>query len=374
MNPLLRLEKLGQSVWLDSLSRDLLRSGTLKNLMQRDGVTGVTSNPAIFEKAIGGSADYDDDIRRLSIEGKSPQRIYEELAVEDIREAADMLLPVYMRTKRNDGYVSLEVSPLLARNTDGTVDEARRLWAEVGRANVFIKIPGTREGLPAIAQCISEGININVTLLFGLARYREVMDAYANGLEKRRSLGKSLESIRSVASFFLSRIDVLVDEELEHRIAERRELSAAARPLLGRAAVASARIAYQIHKELVAAERFRGLEESGAHRQRLLWASTSTKNKAYSDVKYVEPLIGPETVNTMPMRTIDAYRHHGDPAARLEQDIESERAVRSRLAAVGIDLDDAASRLESEGIEKFAKPFRALMDALARKSAALHAA
>jgi transaldolase len=372
MNPLLRVQELGQSIWLDLLSRNLIRSGKLKKLIDSDGLSGVTSNPTIFEKAIGGSDDYDSDIRHLSDKGKSPRQIYEMLAVQDIQEACELFRQVHARSRGSDGYVSLEVSPLLAHDTDWTIREAQRLWTAADRSNMFIKIPATAEGVPAIAACIAEGININVTLLFGLRRYRQVVDAVMEGLERRLQLGHSLGTVRSVASFFLSRIDVLVDNQLEARSKQGGELADRARELRGRTAIASAKIAYQIHKELFGSKRFRKLEENGAHRQRLLWGSTSTKNKEYSDVKYVEALIGPYTINTIPMETLDAYRDHGDPAARLEENLESERSVLSDLDRLGVDLDWVSDQLESEGIQKFAQPFGKLLDEISKKAHVLH--
>jgi transaldolase/transaldolase/glucose-6-phosphate isomerase len=356
-NPLVTLEHLGQSIWLDLLGRTLIRSGQLKRLIEDDGLSGVTSNPTIFQKDIGESGAYDEDIHQLSEAGKSPAAIYEALTIGDIQEAADVLEIVHARTGGADGYVSLEVSPRLARDTGKTIEEAKRLWYAVNRPNVMIKIPGTIEGLPAIKACIAEGININITLLFGLPRYREVVDAYLSGLEDRVRRGGDLSRISSVASFFLSRIDVLIDPKLP----EGSELH-------GQVAIASAKLAYEIYEELFDSGRFRELERKGARRQRLLWASTSTKNKEDSDVKYVEALIGPETVNTMPMETLDAYRDHGNPSRRLDTHVGAAHSVMQELAAAGIDIADATQELEAEGIGKFVKSFNGLLQAVERKA------
>jgi transaldolase/glucose-6-phosphate isomerase len=363
-NPLRELESFGQSVWMDLLRRGMLRSGEFERLIAEDGVTGVTSNPAIFEKAIAGSHDYDEAIRILALKGQNEAEIYETLTVDDIRGAADCLRGVFDKTGGRDGFVSLEVSPHLARNTAGTRTEARRLWKTVDRPNLMIKVPGTREGLPAIRALTAEGININITLLFGLPRYGEVIEAYLSGLEDRAAQGQPLERIASVASFFLSRIDVLLDPELERIAAEGGESGPVAGRLIGRAAIASAKVAYAMYQEAFGAERFRALAEKGAHTQRLLWASTSTKNPAYSDVKYVEPLIGPETINTMPMETIDAYRDHGRPADRLADGLDEARADLAQLKAIGIDIDRITRQLEDEGVDKFNKPFDKLAETI----------
>ena len=369
-NPLLQLEALGQSIWLDFLSRGMLVSGELVSLIQEDGVSGVTSNPAIFEKAIAQSSDYDTAIRGLARKGLSVPEIYEELVVEDIRMTADLLRPVYDRREGGDGFVSLEVSPLLAHDTAGTLIEARRLWERVNRPNLFIKVPGTWEGIPAIRQLIGEGLNINVTLLFGLPRYRAVAEAYLDGLAERATRGLPLERVASVASFFLSRIDVLVDPLLEKIAQGGGERSREAAKLQGETAIACAKGARAMYQEILAGDRFTALAARGARAQRLLWASTGTKNPAYSDVKYIEPLIGPDTVNTAPLETIAAYRDHGQPALRLEQGLGEAKAVLDRLAGFGIDLDVVTQKLEDEGVEKFAKPFDSLMQALEQKRVA----
>ena len=365
-NPLKRLEGLGQSIWIDYIRRDLIGSGELARFIEQDGISGMTSNPAIFQKAILGSDDYDDDIRTMSDEGRSNLEIYETLIIQDVQNAADAFRSVYDRTDGVDGYVSLEVNPHLARDTEGTIEEARRLWAALDRPNVFIKVPATLEGLPAITQLIGEGINVNVTLLFGLPRYRETAEAYIRGLEMRARRGEPMTRVASVASFFVSRIDAMVDAMLDDLIAGDGAAAETARQLRGQTAVASAQGAYQIFKEIFHGDRFRELVEKDARPQRVLWASTSTKNPEYPDVKYVESLIGPETVNTAPIETIDAYRDHGDPATRIEDDVDGARAVLRELAEVGIDIDEVTQRLEDEGIEKFNEPFDKLIETLER--------
>ena len=291
-NPLVRLQEFGQSIWLDLIRRSMLTSGELKQLIDEDGLRGVTSNPAIFEKAMAGSTDYSAAIRSLALEGKTGDEIYRSLAIEDIQLGADEFRPLFDKLDGRDGFVSLEVSPQLARDTEGTIREARELWAALDRPNVFIKVPATVEGLEAIRRLIAEGINVNVTLLFGLERYRDVADAYIAGLEQRAAEGKPIDRVASVASFFLSRIDLLVDPQLEEKIKAGGKQGELAGSLRGEVAIASAKIAYQIYKEVFSAERFQKLAAKGARTQRVLWASTSTKNPRYADVKYVEALIG----------------------------------------------------------------------------------
>ena len=367
-NPLQRVSRMGQSIWLDYLRRKLVTSGKLKKLIEEDALLGMTSNPSIFEKSIDGNDDYDGDIRAMAEAGKSVQEIYQALTVADVQMAADVFRPTYDQLDGRDGYVSLEVNPHLARDTEGSIAEARRLWKKVDRPNIFIKIPATREGLPAITQCLSEGINVNVTLLFGLPRYREVADAYLAGIEARMAQGKPVKHLASVASFFVSRIDALVDQLLEKLIAQGGEGANLAKKARGQVAIASAKMAYQIYKEIFGSDRFRKLAAQGGRGQRLLWASTGTKNPDYSDVKYVEALIGPATVNTVPLETLDAYRDHGEPKARLEQDVKKARWVLERLPELGISIDKVTRQLEDEGVEKFDKPFDKLMETLAQKS------
>lgn len=364
MNPLLKIQDFGQSIWLDYLRRNIIESGGLERLIKEDGLRGVTSNPSIFEKAIAGSHDYDDYIRTLSLEGKEPFQIYEDITVKDIQDAADIFRPVFSRTKGADGFVSLEVSPFLARDTEGSIRQARHLWRTVNRPNLMIKIPATEEGIPAIQWCLEEGININITLLFGIPRYQEVAEAYLAALESRAARGKPLNSISSVASFFLSRIDTMVDPQLEKMKKEGGDNAGPAASMIGETAIASARTAYKIYKEIFGSERFLKLREKGARTQRLLWASTSTKNPAYSDVKYVEALIGPETVNTLPLETIHAYRDHGDPEARLEDGIDQAGQKLDDLRRVGIDINQVTRNLEEDGIKKFKEPFEKLMDSI----------
>jgi transaldolase len=364
-NPLIQLGKFGQAIWLDYIRRDLITSGGLRRLIEEDGVRGMTSNPAIFAMAIVESHDYDEDIRAQTLAGKDARTIYETISQHDVQSAADTFRALYDRTDGADGYVSLEVNPHLAHDTGGTLQEARRLWTALNRPNVFIKVPATLEGLPAIRQLTSEGININVTLIFGLPRYRQVADAFLAGLESRAAGGKPIDRIASVASFFISRIDTLMDPLLETIMTRGGKASTLARTAHGEVAIASAKTAYPIYKDLFGGERFHKLAQQGARAQRLLWASTGTKNPAYSDVKYIEALIGPDTVNTAPVETINAYRDHGAPEARLEQDVGDAARLLKHLPALGIDIHQATQQLEDEGVEKFNKPFDALMTALA---------
>lgn len=357
-NPLLQLKALGQSVWLDHIDRGLIASGELARLIDEDGLAGLTSNPTIFEKAIGQGHQYDDAIRAAVTTRLDVKALYEALAVQDVQAAADVFAPVYAATRGADGYVSLEVSPHLADDREATIAEARRLWHALGRPNAMIKVPGTHAGLAAIRALVADGVNVNVTLLFGLQRYREVVDAFLAGLETRAAMSAPIDQVASVASFFLSRIDTRIDAQLDTLGSE------AARRLRGRAAIAAARLAYAHYKEWTAGGRWRRLAELGARPQRLLWASTSTKDPAYSDVKYVEALIGPDTVNTMPPRTLAAFRDHGRAAPRLEQDLDQAAAVPEELRALGIDLEQAATALEREGVAKFVQPFDRLLAAL----------
>ena len=367
-NPLKQLGTLGQSIWLDYIRRDLIAGGGLRRLIEEDGLLGMTSNPAIFEKAIVDSHDYDEDIRAMALEGKSAEAIYETISQRDVQSAADEFRPLYDRTDGKDGYVSLEVNPHLAHDTNATMLEARRLWDALNRPNVFIKVPATANGLPAIQQLISEGTNVNVTLFFGLSRYRQVAEAYIAGIETCLAEGEPVENIASVASFFVSRIDALVDPLLEKLIAQGGKEAELAKKVRGQVAIASAKMAYQIHKKIFGSDRFRKLAAKGARVQRLLWASTGTKNPGYSDVKYIEALIGSDTVNTAPMETLDAYRDHGEPKLRLEKDVKEARWVLERLPELGISIDNVTRQLEDEGVEKFNKPFDKLMETLTQRS------
>jgi transaldolase len=369
-NPLQKLRSFGQSVWLDLLSRHLIESGTLERLIDEDAVAGVTSNPAIFGKAIGESRDYDKALRPLAASGKSVEQIYESLVIDDIRQAADLLRPLYDELHGDDGYVSLEVSPLLARDTDGTLAEARWLWREVDRPNLMIKVPGTPEGLPAIQQLLREGINVNITLLFALPRYREVTEAFLAGLEMRVADREDIRQVASVASFFLSRIDVLVDAQLDAIVQDGGRRGELAGSLRGKAAIASAKVAYEIFEEVFSSPRYTRLAGQGARRQRLLWASTSTKTPGYSDTMYVEPLIGPQTVTTLPWETLKAYRDHGEPAARLKDGLAEAHGTLRLLGEVGIDLAEVTRQLEEEGIEKFRAPYEQVIEVLRKKHAA----
>jgi transaldolase len=366
-NPLVKVGTYGQSIWLDYIRRQMIHSGELQKFIDEDGLRGVTSNPAIFEKAIAGSDDYDPDIRNLAQAGKSIQEIYQTLTVGDVGQGANVFRPLYDRLDGKDGFVSLEVNPHLAHDTQGTIAEARRLWQALNCPNVLIKVPATQAGLPAIRQLISEGINVNVTLLFGLPRYQEVADAYLSGLEARAAQGQTLTRVASVASFFLSRIDVLLDPLLTAMAAAGGPKATGAKELQGQIAIASAKIAYTIYQDIYGSERFKKLAAQRARPQRLLWASTSTKNPAYPDVKYVEPLIGPETVNTLPLETLEAYRDHGNPASRLSADADRAASYLQRLPELDIDLNQVTQQLEDEGVEKFNKPFDSLMSTLENK-------
>lgn len=359
-SPIARLAELGQSVWLDFIQRSFVTSGRLAAMIDEHGLAGMTSNPAIFEKAIGHSDEYDADIARLAADGLDAEGIYQELALTDVRAAADALGDVFQRSGGRDGFVSLEVSPHLAHDTEQSVAQGLALWHALDRPNVMIKIPGTRAGLPAVRELTAAGVNVNVTLLFGLERYREVLNAFMDGLEIRVRDGRSLERIASVASFFVSRVDTAVDRLLGER--------GAPDELLGRAAVANARRAYQHFLTITETPRWQTLFAGRAKRQRLLWASTGTKNPAYSDVMYVDELIAPHTVNTMPPATLDAYLDHGDPAVRIDEAsvARADEAVR-RLAEHGVDLEAVAEQLEAEGVAAFVEPYDALLETIEGK-------
>lgn len=368
-NPLARIPEFGQSIWLDYIKRSFTEGGELKKLIDEDDLRGVTSNPAIFEEAIAHSNDYDDTLAELSKQNLSPQEAFLKIAIEDVQAAADLFKGVYEKTDGLDGYVSLEVSPSLALDTDGSIKEARSSWETLNRKNVMIKIPGTEPGLPAIKQLISEGININVTLLFGLDRYRAVAETYVEGLEQRAAKGEPIDHVASVASFFLSRIDTAIDPLLDKAAEADHRHATVAKQLKGKIAIASARDAYAIYKEVFESERFKALAAKGAKPQRLLWASTGVKNKDYPDLMYIEALIGPDTVNTVPKDTLNAYRDHGDPASRLEDGLEEARYQLYQLDDVlGINLNDITKQLEEEGIQKFVKPFDSLMKVIGEKS------
>lgn len=367
-NSLKKLETLGQSVWLDYIRKDMFSSGELRRLIVEDGLHGITSNPSIFEKAIAESNLYDKDIHDLVLKKTDIIEIYETLSIKDVRDAADEFRSVYEKTDGRDGYVSLEVNPHLAYNTRETIEEAHRLWRRVDRPNIFIKVPATEKGLPAIQQLISEGININITLLFGLPRYRQVAEAYISGIKARIDQGKPVKNVASVASFFLSRIDSVIDPIEQTFVASVGEQAHFAASIKGQVAISSAKIAYTIYKEIFESRQFEILANQGARPQRLLWASTSTKNPDYSDIKYIEEVIGENTVNTIPPETLNAYLSHGEPELRIEDHIKKACWVMSELTELGIDIDSITKKLESDGVEKFIKAFDKLMESLTKKS------
>ncbi|HZR87192.1 MAG TPA: bifunctional transaldolase/phosoglucose isomerase [Bradyrhizobium sp.] len=372
MNPVKELEKHGQAVWLDFLARGFIANGDLKRLIDDDGVKGVTSNPSIFEKAIGSSDEYDAPIGKALHKGdRSVAELFEQVAIEDIQHAADVLRPVYDRLHGKDGYVSLEVSPYLAMDTKGTIAEARKLWKHVHRKNLMIKVPATDQGLPAIEQLISEGISVNITLLFSQQVYLDVAEAYLKGLEKYVASGGDPSHVASVASFFVSRIDTVVDKQLDEKIAKANDPSEKERlaALKGTIAIANAKLAYQDYKRLIASDRWERLAAKGAKPQRLLWASTGTKNKDYSDVLYVEELIGPDTVNTVPPATLEAFRDHGKLRDSLEENVEEARQALAELEKSGISLDDITAELVKDGVKLFADAADKLYGAVAHKRA-----
>ncbi|HET7274254.1 MAG TPA: transaldolase [Longimicrobiaceae bacterium] len=357
------LSSLGQSIWLDYIRRGIIENGELERMIRESALRGVTSNPSIFEQAITGSDDYDAALQKLVGSGDDPKTVYEKLAIEDIQEAADLFRGIYDESDGGDGFVSLEVSPELALDTEGSMDEARRLWNSVDRPNVMIKIPGTEAGVPAIEQLLYEGININITLLFSLNGHERVMEAYLRALERRVEDGEPLERIASVASFFVSRVDTAVDTQLQEKLASATGEAdkERIRSLMGRAAIANAKMAYQRFRAIFDSDRFRRLQDKGAKVQRPLWASTSTKNPEYRDVMYVEELIGPDTVNTMPLKTLEAFADHGVAAQTVDDDLERARADLAALEELGIDMDRITADLQTEGVEKFVAPFRELL-------------
>jgi transaldolase len=368
-NPFLELKALGQSVWLDDIDRGQLRSGLFQRLIDEDGLSGATGNPTIFEHSITHDTTYDQQMQQLLVLRKNSQEIYEALAMTDVSTVADLLRPTYERTNGQDGFVSIEVSPYLAHDTEGTLSEVRRFWETIDRLNLMVKIPSTPEGVPAIRQALSEGININITLIFSVENYRQVAEAYLSALEDRLAAGKDISRIASVASFFVSRVDVLVDKLLEDKMkatsvsAEQQKLKA----LQGKAAIANARVAYQEFKRLFGTPRFEALRHHGARVQRPLWASTGTKNPAYRDVLYVEELIGPDTVNTMPLKTLESFRDHGRVHLSIEEDIPQAGAVSAALQAAGIDYDQVTRQLQEEGVQKFIDSFDTLFHCIDNK-------
>ncbi len=372
-NPLQQLVDQGQSVWLDYLSRDLIRSGRLEQMIESGGLRGMTSNPTIFHSAISGSDTYDEEIAPLAANGLGNEAIFETLAVADIQSACDILLRVYDESEGRDGFISLEVSPHLARDTQGTVAAARRLAADVNRSNLMIKVPATKEGLPAIETLLDEGINVNITLIFAQAVYRAVAGAYINALESRAARGAKVDDVASVASTFVSRIDTAVDEQLESIASSRPDVADEARALQGKAAIANSKAVYRMFEEIFDDDRFQRLAAQGARRQRPLWASTSTKNPEYPETLYIDELIGPDTVNTMPEPTMMAFRDTGEVQETVRADQEFWDSVLERLDALGIDLDAVMAQLEDEGVQKFADSYDALLADLGAKATALKA-
>ena len=372
-NPLLQLKALGQSVWYDNIDRSQLTSGQFKRLLGEDGIVGVTANPTIFEKSISSGHAYDEQINQLIREGKSTNEIYEALIIQDIRTVADILRPIYDSANRQDGFVSLEVSPDLAHDTEGTLSEVRRFWKMVDRPNLMIKIPGTLEGIPAVLQALTEGINVNITLIFSISTYRQVAEAFISALEARRTAGEDISHMASVASFFVSRVDTLVDKLLEDKVkatsntSEQQHLKS----LEGKAAIANARLVYQDFKKIFNTPRFAALKQAGAYVQRPLWASTSTKNPAYRDVLYAEELIGPDTVDTMPLETIENFRDHGRVRLSIEDNLEEAHQFFDALEKVGIHYDQVTKQLQDEGVQKFADSFHTLFEGIAEKRKAI---
>jgi len=368
-NPLIELQKYGQSVWLDYIRRQALASGDVKTLIENDGLRGMTANPTIFQQAIAAGHDYDETIERLLRERADPVTIYETIAIEDIQSACDLFRSVYDANDGADGFVSLEVAPSLAYDTDGTIAEARRLWKTVNRPNLMIKVPGTAAGVPAIETLLAEGINVNVTLLFAIEAYEAVAWAYVRALEKRAAEGKPVDRIASVASFFVSRVDTLVDPLIEKKMADSSDAAQKEKlgNLRGKAAIANARLAYQSFNRIFGDQRFKAVAEKGARVQRPLWASTSVKNKAYPDLLYAEALIGPNTVDTMPRETLEGFRDHGKVAATVEQDLDGARAALAGLETAGISVKAVTDQLEKEGVEKFAQSFDELIAGIVAK-------
>ncbi|GAB4328991.1 MAG: hypothetical protein Kow0074_25240 [Candidatus Zixiibacteriota bacterium] len=370
VNPLKKLAELGQSIWLDYIRRDLYQGPELKRMIDEDGLAGMTSNPSIFQKAIGKSDLYDDSIQKLADKDLDIPDIFEKLAVEDVQNACDVFRSVYDATGGNDGFVSIEVNPHLAHETEKTIAEAKRLWQDCNRPNVMIKIPGTKAGLPAIRRCLADGININVTLLFSVKRYREVMDVFADALEERLNNGLPVDKLRSVASFFVSRVDSNVDKKLDaiiddkSRSDDERKL---ARSLRGTIAIANTKLAYAAFEEWAASDRVVALKNKGVALQRPLWGSTSTKDDAYPDTVYVDELIAPYSVNTIPPETYDAYKDHGDPAVRIRDNMDEARRNLDQLKTFNIDIDAVTQELEDEGVRKFADSYDSLIETLNEK-------
>jgi transaldolase len=373
-NALLELEALGQSVWLDDIDREHLRSGLFEQLITQDGLSGATGNPTIFEHSIDHGTAYDEQMRQLIAQGKDAQAIYETLAMTDVRQVADLLRPTYERTGGQDGFVSIEVSPYLAHDTEGTLGEVRRFWQSIDRPNLMVKIPSTPAGIPAIRQALAEGININITLIFSIENYLQVAQAYLGALEERLAAGQDISRIASVASFFVSRVDVLVDQLLVNQIKASNDLARQQQltVLQGKAAIANARLAYQEFHRLFSGPRFVTLKQHGARVQRPLWASTSTKNPAYRDVLYAEELIGPDTVDTMPLKTIEGLRDHGRVRLSMEDHLLEAQAELAALEDAGIHYDQVTRQLQDEGVQKFVDSFRTLFAGIDNKRKVLH--
>ena len=366
-NPPKRLSELGQSIWYDFIRRDLYQSGTLERLIREDGLAGMTSNPTIFQKAIAETDLYDGDIARLVGEGKEPAEVFDALAVRDVQGAADVFRPVYERTGGNDGFVSIEVGPGFAHDTAGSIREAQRLSQLCNRPNVMVKIPGTQEGVEAIRACLASGIHINITLLFSVARYRDVMEAYLAAMEERVSRSLAVDRIRSVASFFVSRVDTNADAKVDAVAKASKKAAVLAAEVRGKLGIANARLAYQAFEETFGGERFAALRKRGVAVQRPLWASTSTKDPSFPDLYYVEALVAPDSVDTMPPETLDAYRDHGDPKVRIREDRAGARSVFEKLEEIGVDTGKIFQELEDEGIRKFSDSMSGLLAAIAEK-------
>ncbi|MDP9236839.1 MAG: transaldolase [Chloroflexota bacterium] len=363
-------EKQRQSPWLDFIRRNMLNDGGLKRYVEQNGIRGVTANPTIFAQAIGAGDDYDEQIAELVRTGTPTRELFEQIAITEIQHAADILRPVFDASDSGDGYVSIEVSPEKAFDTQGTIDEAKRWWKNIDRPNLLVKIPATTEGVPAIEECLFAGVNINITLIFALSFYEQVMEAYLRALERRVEAGLDVRRTHSVASFFVSRVDTAADKLIEAKIAETTDESERTKlqALLGRVAVANAKMAYQDFLKTFGAERFKKLQAAGAKVQRPLWASTGTKNKAYSDILYVEELIGPDTVNTMPPATIDAFRDHGDVRRTIDEGLNEAQRVFADLKSAGISLDEITAKLQKDGVEAFTKSFDEIREITSKKA------
>jgi len=372
MNPINKLHSLGQSIWFDNIERRILINGELATLVKNGKIRGVTSNPSIFNNAISKSKDYDEAIIPLAKVGKSKVEIYETLVIKDIQAACDLFTPLFKETKRADGYVSLEVSPYLANDTEGTIEDARRLWGLVDRPNLMIKIPATIHGLPAVTQAITDGINVNVTLIFSIERYQGVMDAYLTGLEKRLEAGEPIDTVSSVASFFVSRIDTKIDGLIQDLVDEGSLSIVRGKDLFGKIAVANAKLAYASYKEVFNGERFSKQKAKGGRIQKALWASTSAKNPDFPDTKYVDELIGPDTINTIPPKTLDAFEDHGTAKLTLERDIPAAQSALDDLASIGILLAEATRDLEEQGVNSFADAYTTLLESVEKRRLAVN--